>query len=78
MFAFISKNWSGIPLESVSVIVNLIGSTTTSKGLSIRCVLDENVYKTGIDVPDKEFAKIQISQEKFHPEWNYSICRRNN
>jgi hypothetical protein len=78
MFAFISKNWSGIPLESVSVIVNLIGSTTTSKGLSIRCVLDENVYKTGIDVPDEEFAKIQISQEKFHPEWNYSICRRNN
>jgi hypothetical protein len=58
MFAFISKNWSGIPFESISVIVNLIGSMKTSKVLSIRCVLDENVYETGTVVPEEEFAKI--------------------
>jgi hypothetical protein len=76
MFAFISKNWSGIPLESASVIVNLIGATKTDKGLSIRCVLDDKTYETGISVSDEEFDKINIFKETFHPEWNYTICRK--
>jgi hypothetical protein len=58
MFSFISKNWAGIPLINTSVIVNLIGATTTEKGLAIRCVLDENHYDTGIEVSDEDFAKI--------------------
>ena len=76
MFAFISKNWQGIPLESTSVIVNLIGSTKTTKGLSIRCVLDENVYERGIEVAEDEFDSICILNDDFHGDWNYTICRR--
>ena len=68
MFAFISKNWAGIPLISTSVIVNLIGATKTDKGLSIRCVLDENHYDTGIAVSEEDFSKINIKPDKFHPE----------
>jgi len=75
MFAFISKNWSGIPLISTSVILNLIGSTKTDKGLSIRCVLDENLYLAGLKVSDENFSKISIMHAVFHPEWNYTICR---
>ena len=44
MFSFISKNWQGIPLITVAVILSLIGSTTTEKGLAISCVLDEATY----------------------------------
>jgi hypothetical protein len=75
MFAFISKNWQGIPLESTSVIVNLIGSTTTTKGLSIRCVIDEKIYEKGIEVTDDEFDSISIFEDLFHGDWNYTICR---
>jgi len=75
MFAFISKNWQGIPLESTSVIVNLIGSTTTTKGLSIRCVLDENTYERGIEVTDDEISSIHILCDEFHGDWNYTICK---
>jgi hypothetical protein len=75
MFAFISKNWQGIPLESTSVIVNLIGCTTTAKGLSIRCVIDEKIYQKGIEVTEEEFASIQILRDVFHGDWNYTICR---
>jgi len=75
MFAFISKNWAGIPLISTSVIVNLIGSTKTDKGLSIQCVLDENHYETGIVVSDTDFENIHKQEDVFHPEWNYTICR---
>jgi len=75
MFAFISKNWQGIPLESTSIIVNLIGSTTTTKGLSIRCVIDEKIYEKGIVVTDDEFDSICILNDAFHGDWNYTICR---
>jgi hypothetical protein len=73
MFSFISKNWRGIPLVSVAVIINLIGATTTERGLSIRCVLDEKTYETGIKVTEKEFNSIDIKNDKFHGEWNYTI-----
>ena len=73
MFAFISKNWQGIPLKSTSIIVRLIGSTTTTKGLSIRCVLDETIYEKGIVVSDDAFAFISISGDAFHGDWNYLI-----
>jgi transposase len=75
MFAFISKNWAGIALISMSVIVNLIGATKTEKGLSICCVIDENQYATGLSVPEKDFSQINVKSDKFHPEWNYTICR---
>ena len=76
MFSFISKNWQGIPLESASVIINLIGSTTTAKGLSIRCVLDEKIYEKGIEVTDDEFASICVLNDDFHGDWNYTICHK--
>jgi hypothetical protein len=75
MFSFISKNWQGIPLISVSVIVNLIGATKTEKGLSIRCVLDESMYEKGIEVTAEEFDSINIKKNDFHGEWNYTISR---
>ena len=73
LFSFISKNWQGIPLISSAVIVSLIGSTKTEKGLSVTCVLDETAYEKGLKVPDDEFDSISISPADFHGEWNYVI-----
>lgn len=74
MFAFISKNWQGIPLASVALILSLIGATKTQKGLAIKCVLDENTYQKGVTVSDHEFDSINILNDDFHGEWNYTIC----
>lgn len=77
MFAFISKNWRGKPLETIEVIVNLISSTTTSpegsSGLKVTCVVDPNDYPTGIKISDEELNKVNLSQEEWHGEWNYII-----
>jgi transposase len=73
LFSFISKNWQGIPLVSVAVILSLIGATKTEKGLAVSCVLDEAVYETGLKVSEDEFSSINIVEAKFHGEWNYSI-----
>jgi len=73
LFSFISKNWRGKPLESLAIIVNLIGATTTTTGLTVKCVVDYNEYKKGIKVSDDELAKVNLIKDDFHGEWNYSI-----
>ena len=73
LFSNISKNWRGKPLISYEVIVNLIASTVTTKGLKVQCELDRNKYKTGIKISDNEMKNINISRDEFHGEWNYVI-----
>lgn len=73
LFCFITKNWRGRPLTSYEVIVNLIASTTTQAGLTVRAALDTHAYETGIEVSDDELAQLAITPAKFHGEWNYSI-----
>jgi transposase len=73
MFCFISKNWRGRPLITVEAIVNLISSTTTTKGLKIMCIEDNNYYELGTTVTDDELAALNIVRDSFHGEWNYSI-----
>lgn len=73
MFCHITQNWRGQPLVSRSVVVNLIGNTTTRTGLSIRAKLDKHKYATGIKVTDEELAAVNLKKDKFHGDWNYSI-----
>jgi hypothetical protein len=76
MFCHITQNWRGQPLRSRAIIVNLIGNTTTQKGLHIEAALDANAYETKIQVTDAELAAVKIKHDKFHGEWNYTIVPR--
>jgi len=73
LFSYITQNWRGKPLISHEVIVSLISSTTTSKGLVVHCELDENEYPKGIKVSDKDLSKVNLEADDFHGEWNYRI-----
>src|SRR4030042_1357461 len=73
LFSYISQNWRGKPLVSYEVIVNLIASTKTEKGLEVTCELDTNTYDTGIKITEKEMAGINLEKNNFHGEWNYII-----
>ena len=76
LFCFITKNWRGRPLTTYEVIVNLIASTTTKAGLTVRAALDPRHYETGVEVSAEEVARLQIRPAKFHGDWNYSIRPR--
>jgi hypothetical protein len=78
LFCFITKNWRGRPLTSYEVIVNLIASTTTKKGLVVRAAMDSRQYETGIKVTDEELAHLRLTPATFHGEWNYAIKPRHN
>jgi DDE family transposase len=73
LFCFITKNWRGRPLTSYEVIVNLIASTTTKTGLTVRAALDTNEYETGIKISDEQLAEVNLTPAKFHRDWNYTI-----
>ncbi len=73
MFSYVSLNWRGRPLESLQVIIDLIGSTTTSTGLKIYARLDPGHYEKGIKVSDAQLAAVNIVRDEFHPDWNYTI-----
>ena len=73
LFAFITQNWRGKTLVSHEVIVQLIGATTTAKGLDVQCRLDENDYPKAIKISDAEMNAINIDRDHFHGEWNYTI-----
>jgi hypothetical protein len=73
LFSFISKNWRGQPLVSYEVIINLITATSTKTGLEVFARLDENEYPDKIAVTDAQLAAVNITRDKFHPEWNYTI-----
>ena len=73
MFSYITQNWRGVPLISKEAIVQLIGSTKTSKGLEIQAQIDYRDYQKGIEVDDEDFESIALTRDKFHGEWNYTI-----
>jgi hypothetical protein len=47
--------------------VELIASTTTKTGLTVRCELDTRTYPKGIKVSDEEMASVNIKGDAFHP-----------
>jgi hypothetical protein len=73
LFAQITRNWRGRPLTSHETILNLIGATTTSTGLTVTAELDPSDYPTGIKVSDQEMNAVAITRAAWHGEWNYTI-----
>jgi hypothetical protein len=73
LFAFITQNWRGKPLVTLQAIVDLIGHTKTSTGLTVKAAIDDATYLSGIKVSDEKLSQIKLTRHEFHGEWNYSI-----
>ena len=66
-------NWKSKPLINIQFVIDLISSTTTTKGLKVKAKPDDTFYEKGIEIKDDEFEKISIIRDEFHGEWNYII-----
>jgi hypothetical protein len=73
LFCHITRNWQGIPLETLEIVVNLIGNTRTNEGLEVHAWLDERQYKKGRKISDEQLLDVKIKRSSFHGEWNYTI-----
>jgi hypothetical protein len=73
LFAHITMNWKGIPLEDYETVVQLIGAVKTDSGLKVKATLDLNEYEKGKKITDDQLNEVNLKRHKFHPEWNYTI-----
>ena len=73
MFSYITQNWRGVPLITQETVVQLIGSTKTTRGLEIQAQIDYRKYCKGVQVNDRAFNDIAMAKNEFHGEWNYII-----
>ncbi len=73
LFSQITMNWRSRPLKTHQIIVELISSTTTATGLTVRCTLDTSEYPTGISYTDKQVKALPLQRRDFHGEWNYRL-----
>jgi hypothetical protein len=76
VFCHITSNWRGTPLETLEVVVQSIGATTTTAGLEVHAWVDGGTYEKGRKVSDAELAACHIKPAKYHGEWNYEIHPR--
>ncbi|SEN36430.1 Rhodopirellula transposase DDE domain-containing protein [Stigmatella aurantiaca] len=73
LFCHITQNWRGKPLTSFETVVNLIGSTRTTKGLRVKARLDKRHYPTGVEITKAEMKGLALRRDDFHGDWNYVL-----
>jgi hypothetical protein len=76
LFSQITMNWRGRPLLSHQTVVQLIGGTRTTTGLTVRARLDTRSYPTGTKISDAEMQNLNVVPHKFHGDWNYTVLPR--
>jgi hypothetical protein len=76
LFCHITRNWRGRPLSSFETVVNLIGSTKTTKGLRVKAQLDEKTYPTGVKITKAQMKGLALQVDEFHGDWNYQLQPR--
>jgi hypothetical protein len=76
LFSYISVHWRGQPLVDYQTVVSLIGTTTTTTGLTVTARLDLDDYPTGVTVSNAEMASLALQPHATHPQWNYTLSPR--
>jgi Rhodopirellula transposase DDE domain len=76
LFCHITRNRQGVPLETLQIVINLIGSTRTQQGLEVHAWIDDNTYEKGRKITAAEMSELYIKRNAFHGDWNYEIHPR--
>ncbi len=73
LFSEISKNWSGVPLNSVETAVKYIRKTKTETGLRVTAALNQNEYPLKEQITDELQAQVRINRYQLFPKLNYTL-----
>ena len=76
LFSFVSLNWAGQPLLSLSRMTALIRGTVTTMCLQVKAAVLKGNYPLKIKVSNAEMAELALTRRKICPQWNYGIHPR--
>ncbi len=71
LFSYISLNWAGEPLRSLSTMLNYIRGTKTDTGLKVEATLTDKQYEVGLKVTAQEMKELNFKRRRICPQWNY-------
>ncbi len=77
LFSEISRNWAGVPLESLETVLNYITTTTTQTGLKVKADLNLKKYLKGKSASSAELQNLNITRDPKLPDWNYTVKPQN-
>ena len=63
LFCHITRNWRGVPLETLEIVVNLIAATRTTTGLEVHAWLDEKDYPP--KMPPQQNLWVNVGSGRF-------------
>ena len=76
LFSQISINWAGQPLRTWDTLLGYLRGTTTTTGLKVSAVLQEQTYATGQHVSDDDMHTLNLEPASICPRWNYTLRPR--
>ena len=76
LFSHISMNWAGRPLRDINTMLAFIRGTTTEAGLKVEARLDQEIYRKGRKVANRQLKELALSSHEVCPTWNYTLAPR--
>jgi len=73
LFGPISKNWEGIPLETLETVLKYIRTTVTKTGLKVKALLNRKFYATKQKLTKDQEKEVNVHYHENLPKWNYTI-----
>lgn len=73
LFAEISKNWAGKPLESFETALKYIRTTATHSGLRTKARLTRKHFPKGETASKAQMNQLNMTQNDPFHKWNYTI-----
>ena len=68
-----TRNWAGVPLENLDILLNYLRSTTTRNGLRVEASLVDKAYRKGLKISPGHMEQLNIARDRNLPQWNYTI-----
>jgi len=73
VFPHVTRAMSGLKLESIEDVKNLIKVTKTKTGLKVLVNTSKKIYRTGIKITKEAISKINITTHETLKQLNYTI-----
>lgn len=73
LFAQISINWAGRPLESYETALKYIRTTRTSTGLTVSARMLHKKYEKGEAISAQQMQQLMLTKHTTLPAWNYTL-----
>ena len=73
LFSEVTRNWAGVPLENLDILLNYLRSTTTRNGLRVEASLVDKAYRKGLKISPGHMEQLNIARDRNLPQWNYTI-----